>query len=180
MQPRIIILLSILGISMVILRLIGHSDNDEVSGPGDQENRFTIENLKLKRFDADGALKYQLLSKTIEQDAATGESVISKPVAWFFEANQPRWKLTADQGWLNGPQTVAKLDQNVQVVGTKQSDLLATMPELTVDLVAEVADNTHPVEITMNKSKVNGVGLQADFTKSRLTLKSQVRGVYVP
>lgn len=180
MSFRTNLLLALLGGLVVIVLLIGQPGEKRATGTAAPKQRFTMEHFDLKRFDEHGALRYRLLSEHIEQDAVSGESMITLPKTWLFEAGKPKWVITADAGWLNSQQTLARLNHNVVIVEPSNPGLRATTSKLTVDLAAEQAENDVPVNITMAANKIQGVGLFADFAQKKLTLKSNVKGIYVP
>ncbi|MCE1183274.1 MAG: LPS export ABC transporter periplasmic protein LptC [Rhodocyclales bacterium] len=142
----------------------------------------TAENFVVRRFDETGRLKYQLAAPHLTHYPDNDASEIRTPVLTAFRPDALPITLSADHALVTSKGEIIYLTDNVKIVrptGQNRPDLIARMPDLTVETETEQAHTDSRVLITQGVSHINGVGMHLDNHAATLTLKSQVRGEYI-
>lgn len=180
MTGRTLLLLFLLGAGLSLAWFINRQDEDKTSQLETFKHSFYLQNFTLTRFDNDGQLKHIMKGKQIDQDAVSGESFITQPKAEIFKNGAINWKITAQKGWMNKDQTLAKLEDNVVMQQIMQPLTRVTTTELNLNLTEKSAENNVPVQITQANNKLEGSSLFARLDQNWLSLKADVRGIYAP
>ncbi len=180
MNARTFFLLTLLGISILLVIFINRPGEKPAASADQFKHSFYLQDFTLTRFDSTGQRQYTLQGEQIEQDAASGESHLTRPQATFFRNDTVHWTASAEKGWLNREQTRGRLESNVVLQETVPPKTRATTATLELNLTEQIAENSVPVQVIQGKNQLQGTGLIAWLNQNRLQLKSDVRGVYVP
>ncbi len=140
------------------------------------------ENFVVRRFDQAGQVKYHLTAPYLEHFPDDDTSEVKSPVLVSFRANQPPITVTANHAKVTSKGEVAYLWEDVRLSRApteRRPELLARMPDLTVQTDVGFAFTNSPVKITEGQSWLTGVGATIDQNTSTFVLQSQVKGQYI-
>lgn len=141
-----------------------------------------VENFTVKRFDVNGILQYRLISPHMIHYADDDSSLFQKPRLTYYRPGAPDMVLVGNQGFAASKgETVYFWDDVVatRAATAERPEMLARMPNLTVQPDAGIAFTDSPVEMTQGQSWMKGIGLQLDNNTSTAVLQSQVTGYYL-
>lgn len=141
-----------------------------------------VENFTVKRFNAEGVLQYRLVSPHMFHYADDDSSLFLKPTVTYYRPDSPDMVLAGGQGYSSSKGETVHFWDNVvatRAATDKRPEMLARMPNLTVQPDAGTAFTDSPVEITQGQSWMKGVGMTLDNNTSILVLQSQVTGYYL-
>lgn len=141
-----------------------------------------VDNFTVRRFDADGQIKYRLTAPYLEHYPDDDSSELRSPTLVHIRPDAPSITFSALNARVSvGGETVFLWD-DVRVSRAATADrpeLLAKMPDLTVEPDLGTAFTDSPVEITMGQSWLKGTGARIDNNAATFALQSQVTGLYV-
>ncbi|WP_434513570.1 LPS export ABC transporter periplasmic protein LptC [Dechloromonas sp. ARDL1] len=140
------------------------------------------ENYIVRRFDETGQVKYRLTGPYMVHYPDDDSSELKSPILISYRPDAPPITVTSNFAKVTSKGEVAYLWDDVRVTRAatpEQQELVARMPDLTVQTEAGFAFTNSPVEITQGQSWVTGVGAQIDNNKSTFVLQSQVKGQYI-
>jgi lipopolysaccharide export system protein LptC len=141
-----------------------------------------VENFTVRRFAASGQVKYRLTAPYLEHFPDDDSSELRSPTLHNYRPDAPPVTFTARNARVSaGGETVFLWDdvRASRAATADRPELLARMPDLTVQPDLGTAFTNSPVEITMGQSWLKGVGAQLDNNAATFVLQSQVTGVYV-
>ena len=141
-----------------------------------------VENFTVKRFDVDGILQYRLVSPHMLHYADDDSSLFTKPRLTYYRPGAPDMVLVGGQGYASSKgETVHFWDDVVatRAATAERVEMVARMPDLTVQPDAGTAFTDSPVEVTQGQSWMKGVGMNLDNNTSTFALHSQVTGYYL-
>lgn len=140
-----------------------------------------VDNFEVRRIDADGILQYRLTAPHMRHFPDDDSSFLSEPKLQNYRPDQPSMALSGKNAYVTAKGgTIFFWDD---VVATRAAtgdrpEMVARMPDLTVQPDEGTAFTDSPVEINQGESWVKGVGMHLDNNTSVLVLKSQVTGTY--
>jgi len=141
------------------------------------------ENFMVRQFDEKGRVKYRLTAPYMMHFPDDDSSELKSPTLIHYRPNAPQLTLTGKNAKVTSKgQTVFLWDdvKAVRAATPARPELVARMPDLTVQPDDGTAFTQSPVEITEDKSWVKGVGMHLDQNTSTFELKSQVTGLTYP
>ena len=141
------------------------------------------ENFLVRQFDDKGRVKYRLTAPYMMHFPDDDSSQLKSPTLIHYRPNAPQLTLTGKNAKVTSKgQTVFLWDdvKAVRAATPARPELVARMPDLTVQPDDGTAFTQSPVEITEDKSWVKGVGMHLDNNTSTFELKSQVTGLSYP
>ena len=141
------------------------------------------ENFLVRQFDEKGRVKYRLTAPYMMHFPDDDSSQLKSPTLIHYRPNAPQLTLTGKNAKVTSKgQTVFLWDdvKAVRAATPARPELVARMPDLTVQPDDGTAFTQSPVEITEDKSWVKGVGMHLDNNTSTFELKSQVTGLSYP
>lgn len=180
MQFRTLLLFFLLGAVITLVLFMNRPDEEKSSQAEAFKHNFYLQDFTLTRFDSDGQLKHKMKGQKIEQDVVSGESYITLPQAEFFSNGKANWKITAQKGWMDKNQSLARLENDVVLQQLINPNTRVVTTEIDLNLNEKIAENQVPVHITQASNKLEGTGLLARLDQNWLKLKAEVRGTYVP
>ncbi len=139
-----------------------------------------VDNFTVRRFDAEGQQRYHLRAPHMVHYGDDDTSLIDQPHLVQTRPGAPDMTLSARNGFVAAQgETVFFWDDVIatRVAEAGRPELVARMPDLTVQPDAGIAFTDSPVEITYGKSWTRGVGLSLNNNTSTLVIKSQVTGL---
>ena len=142
----------------------------------------SAENFVVRRFDDNGRLKYRLQAPHLEHFPDDDSSEIRSPVLTAYRNDATPVIVSAEQARVTAKGEIIYLTDKVKIVrpsGKDRPDLIARMPDLTVETETGLASTASPVEITQGESRINGIGMHIDNNAATLSLDAQVRGEYL-
>ncbi len=140
---------------------------------------FFFSKFKSTVMDASGQVHYELTSDMLYHYPDDDRAVLEFPVITLFQNSEQVWRVRANSGVMidNGEQFVLKGGVSL----FREADGLSLKTEeLTVWPNQSRAETDQPVLLANSQGEIKAVGMQADLSKERLTLLSQVRGRYEP
>ncbi len=154
--------------------------------PSDSLNRHDpdaiAENFVVRRFDAQGQLRYRLSAPYMAHYPDDDTSTLQHPRLISLRTNAPTLKIQADQARVSSKGETVLLRQHVQLTRdgyAGKPPLIARMPELTVHPEQGLANTASPVQITQGNSWLKGIGMQVDQKAATFVLLSEVQGAYI-
>lgn len=139
------------------------------------------ENFTVLRYDATGALKYRLEAPYMEHFPDDDSSEIRTPFLTHYRPEAPEMTIRSDAAKVTAKGTLAYLWGHVEAhrqATPERPEMIATMPDLTVNTEENTAFTNNPVEIRQGRSWVRGVGMNLDHNAATFVLHSQVTGQY--
>lgn len=177
-----IIILSVLAGLTFWLQSAIDMGNDKHDGKFRHDPDGIAENYIVRRFDETGQVKYRLTGPYMVHYPDDDSSELKSPILISYRPDAPPITVTSNFAKVTSKGEVAYLWDDVRVTRAatpEQQELVARMPDLTVQTEAGFAFTNSPVEITQGQSWVTGVGAQIDNNKSTFVLQSQVKGQYI-
>lgn len=141
------------------------------------------ENFLVRQFDEKGRVKYRLTAPYMMHFPDDDSSELKSPTLINYRPNAPQLTLTGKNAKVTSKGQTVFLWDDVKVVRAAtpaRPELVARMPDLTVQPDDGTAFTGSPVEITEDKSWVKGVGMHLDNNTSTFELQSQVTGLSYP
>ena len=141
------------------------------------------ENFLVRQFDEKGRVKYRLTAPYMMHFPDDDSSELKSPNLIHYRPNAPQLTLTGKNAKVTSKGKTVFLWDDVRAVRAATSarpELVARMPDLTVQPDDGTAFTQSPVEITEDKSWVKGVGMHLDNNTSTFELQSQVTGLSYP
>lgn len=139
------------------------------------------ENFTVRRFDTDGNVKYRLSAPLLVHYPDDDSSEVKSPVLIAYRPDSPPVTVTSDRAKVTAKGETIFLWDNVSLTRAAAPDrleMLARMPDLTVQPEAGLAFTHSPVEITQGKSWIKGIGARLDNNSATFVLQSKVTGLY--
>lgn len=177
-----IIILSVLAGLTFWLQSAIELGNDKHDGKLRHDPDGIAENYVVRRFDENGLVKYRLTGPHMVHYPDDDSSELRSPTLVSYRPDAPQITVTSKFAKVTSKGEVAYLWDDVRITRAatpEQQELVARMPDLTVQTEAGFAFTNSPVEITQGQSWVTGVGAQIDNNKSTFVLQSQVKGQYI-
>jgi lipopolysaccharide export system protein LptC len=140
-----------------------------------------VDHFQVRRLDAEGALQYRLTAPRMEHFPDDDSSLLSQPKLEYFRDRAPSMTLSGKNGYVAAKgETVFFWDDvmAIRAATAERTEMVARMPDLTVQPDEGIAFTDSPVEISQGQSWIKGVGMHLNNNTSVLTLKSQVTGTY--
>lgn len=141
------------------------------------------ENFLVRQFDEKGRVKYRLTAPYMMHFPDDDSSELKSPTLIHYRPNAPQLTLTGKNAKVTSKGKTVFLWDDVRAVRAAtpaRPELVARMPDLTVQPDDSTAFTQSPVEITEDKSWVKGVGMHLDNNTSTFELQSQVTGLSYP
>ncbi len=141
---------------------------------------------KTTHYQKDGQISYTFNAIRLEhyrEEKRQNEvfTIIEKPELIIYQKDEP-WHVRADKGKLTSTDQNIELWQQVVLNHISEEGIVTTIntEKLIIDPVNKFANTKEPVRIHSDKAQIEGVGMDADLTAEKLTLLSNVRGLYDP
>jgi len=141
------------------------------------------ENFTMRQFDETGRVKYRLTSPYLKHFADDDSSELKSPTLINFRLDAPPLTLSGNNARVTSKGEVIYLWDDVRALRAatpERPEMVATMPDLTIEPNAGLAHTKSPVEVHEADSWVKGVGMNLDNNTSTLVLQSQVTGLLQP
>lgn len=142
---------------------------------------YVVKGLTARRFDEAGNLIEQLYSPKMIHFAKDNSSRFEKPEVRFFDDSQQSWQINANEGEAFSGHEKVILNQRVviqQNADYSNTPITILTSQLIVHPDKNQAETEAPITLKQPGMEVHSVGMQADFTKKNVVLKSRARGVY--
>lgn len=139
------------------------------------------ENFTVRRLNVDGVLQYRLTAPRMVHFPDDDSALVSQPQLTYFRPDAPDILLSGTNALISSRgETVYLWDQVIarRAATADRAEMIARMPDLTVQPDAGIAFTDSPVEITQGPSFTRGVGMHLDNNAAVLVLKSQVSGLF--
>ncbi len=141
---------------------------------------------KTTHYQKDGQISYTFNATRLEhyrEEKRQNEvfTIIEKPELIIYQKDEP-WHVRAEKGKLTSADQNIELWQQVVLNHISEEGIVTTIntEKLIIDPVNKLANTKEPVRIHSDKAQIEGVGMDADLTAEKLTLLSNVRGLYDP
>jgi lipopolysaccharide export system protein LptC len=182
-QLFVIVLLALLaGLSFWLQKTIAQPDVVH-DGKLRHDPDAMAENFEVRKFDERGMVKYRLNAPYMEHFPDDDTSELKSPILIHYRANAAPLTLSGKNAKVTSKgQTVYLWDdvKAVRAATPDRSEMVARMPDLTVQTEEGIAFTPSPVVITEDKSWAKGVGMRLDNNASTFELQSQVTGLSYP
>ncbi len=137
-------------------------------------------------YEKDGSISYTFAASRLEhyRDEKQLDQVftlIDQPQLIIYQNEEP-WFVRAQKGKITSVDQNIELWQGVVLLHTNEEGMVTTVntEKLNIDPVHKLANTKEPVRISAQKAEIEGIGMDADLSTEKLTLLSQVRGIYDP
>ena len=141
------------------------------------------ENFLVRQFDEKGRVKYRLTAPYMMHFPDDDSSELKSPTLIHYRPDAAPLTLSGKNARVTSKgQTVFLWDdvKAVRAATPARPEMVARMPDLTVQPDDGIAFTGSPVVITEDKSWVKGVGMHLDNKTSTFVLQSQVTGLSYP
>lgn len=141
------------------------------------------ENFLVRQFDEKGRVKYRLTAPYMMHFPDDDSSELKSPTLIHYRPDAAPLTLSGKNARVTSKgQTVFLWDdvKAVRAATPARPEMVARMPDLTVQPDDGIAFTGSPVVITEDKSWVKGVGMHLDNKTSTFELQSQVTGLSYP
>ena len=141
------------------------------------------ENFLVRQFDEKGRVKYRLTAPYMMHFPDDDSSELKSPTLIHYRPDAASLTLSGKNARVTSKgQTVFLWDdvKAVRAATPARPEMVARMPDLTVQPDDGIAFTGSPVVITEDKSWVKGVGMHLDNKTSTFKLQSQVTGLSYP
>lgn len=141
-----------------------------------------VENATVRRFSADGILRYRLIAPYLQHFSDDDSTLIEQPYLTYYRPGAPNMTVAGNRGYVSAKgETVYFWDGVVatRAANDNRPEMQARMPDLTAQPDAGTAFTDSPVELTQGSSWLKGIGMNLDNNASTFVLQSQVRGYYL-
>lgn len=167
-------------LSFLLMRAVEFPSNDD-DAKARHDPDGIVENFTVLRYGPDGTLRYRLVAPYMEHYPDDDSTLLRQPRLTSYRPNSPEVLVLGDHGQVTSKGRFAYLWDNVEAhrqATDKRAELVARMPDLTVDTEENTGFTNNPVEITQGPSWMKGVGMYIDNKASTFELRSQVTGQY--
>ncbi len=140
------------------------------------------ENFEVRRLDQNGQVKYRLTAPYMTHFPDDDTSLLKSPKLIAYRPDAPPLTLLGDNAKVTSKGETVYLWDNVSVTRAatpERLEMVARMPDLTIQPDAGTAFSNSQVVITQGESWIKGVGAQLDNNTSTFILQSQVTGLYI-
>lgn len=126
---------------------------------------------------ADGRHQQQLRARRMEHLPDTDVLTLSAPHLTVYRDGRP-WQASAEQGRIatGGERVTLNGDVRLEQGGPRPLQLRTRTLQIYPE--RQYAETTAPLTLTSPEARVEAIGLEADMRRQKLTLLSNVRGVY--
>lgn len=142
---------------------------------------YYMENFSYKVMNEDGRLNYNLHAEHMDHYIDNATTLLKMPNIVFYQQPERLWNLTAQTGRITNIDQLIVLEGEVHI---QRMDIKAETDIRTANLtILPQQKRIHTnasVTITSPAGSVEAVGLEADFLKDQVLLKSKVRTLYLP
>jgi lipopolysaccharide export system protein LptC len=180
-----IALLAVLALGTYYLADRANQSNRPVVKASSTEPDFYVTGFTLIRLNQKGEPAFRISAKKMTHYPDRDTSEFEEPVAVSLRADKPTITITARKATSRDLSTeqpsVLTLTDGVRLerkAGQGYNSLLVETDLMTVNPDDETASNEVPVKITSNPSLLTATGFFFDNPGQKLTLKSQVRGLW--
>lgn len=139
---------------------------------------------QLTQFDETGHMVRRVDGEEIRFFEPTNETLVHNPVITLPDQNDPNapWRITAKEALMKKQvnQVDFSGDVKIQADTQKHGKITIETQQLSVDLDKQFAETDKAVTIYTATSRAEAIGLQADFSKERLLLTSNVKETHEP
>lgn len=139
------------------------------------------ENFTVRRFDETGHIKYRLTAPYLAHFPDDDSSELKFPTLIAYRPDAPMVTISARQAKTTARGETIHLSDDViirRAATPKRPEMLVRTTDLTAQPDTGLAFTDSPVEVIQGQSWIKGVGAYLDNNTSRITLKSQVTGLY--
>jgi len=138
------------------------------------------ENFNVRRFDETGQLQYYLTAPKMLHYPDDDSSELSSAKLTYIRPGAPDLTIFGKEALVTNKGDTIYLTEQViatRAPSAKSTELVATMPDLTIYPDKGTAHTASPVEITQGPTWMKGVGFSLDNNTSVMQLDSQVTGL---
>ncbi|MBS1188536.1 MAG: hypothetical protein H6R10_328 [Rhodocyclaceae bacterium] len=142
-----------------------------------------VDNFEIRRLDVNGVLQYRLTAPRMQHFPDDDTSLLSQPRLDYYRPGAPDMSLSGNNAAVASKGETVFFWGDVKATRAATPDrpeMVARMPDLTVQPDEGIAFTNSPVEVTQGTSWFKGVGMHLDNNTSVLVLNSQVTGTYYP
>ncbi len=144
---------------------------------------YSARDAVLVETGADGRPMYTVHAAQVEQQAASAVTQLDEVTMQFRDAAGHVWNGRADRGFVTEGASQIDLAGGVRLWGllpSTQQPIELSSDHLAVDTRTEIVTTKDPVVLGWNGQLLHGRGLVAHLHEQRLTLESDVHGIYQP
>lgn len=143
---------------------------------------FYMTEAEITTAGPEGLPRYRVIAEEIRQRSLDGPTLLNQVRVEYNIYSPNPWLLTAPEGVLSADQDELELWGGVNVLSesSDHGSTSLTTERLRVDIAANIARTSAPVELTVGPQQVNAVGMVAYLLEERLQLQSEVHGRFLP
>ncbi len=164
-------------ISFWVMEVMRRAGEENIPARQRIEPDYWVENFAFLRQSAVPGTRYEVAGKRLEHDPVDGTHHVDLPVLDSFNASRPPTRSTAKRAVISADNSQVSLYENVKVdrEGSADTEPFHLRSEYLLVLTNEdIVRTDKPVEITLGKSVLNGIGMVANNATRQLELKQSV------
>ena len=153
------------------------------AGPAQPSPGYSAREAELIETGPDGHPLYTLHAARILQEPASEVTALEQVQMQFHDRQGNVWNGRADQGRIVDQAAQIELNGNVVISGRApgtEQPLSISSEQFAIDTHTEIVTTDDPVVLDWNGELLHARGLIARLKEQRVTLKSDVHGIYVP
>jgi lipopolysaccharide export system protein LptC len=142
-----------------------------------------VHNIKVRTFDAKGALANQLTSPFMEHFPQDNTHVFTTPRILVKQADEPAWTIQSKKAKaIFGGQQITFTEEVIvhQKPGAKNQESTIATEKIVYFPKEKKATTDLLVTYTQSGNKVQSTGMNADLAEKRLQLLQKAKGYYAP
>ncbi len=143
------------------------------------QSDYYLEGFTTKKYDAQGAIEYEISGQTLAHYPADDRSVIASPRVTLHRP-AVLWQIDSSVGHLSQDPETFTLQGDVTILRTSQNSepLQIHTSTLSIFTSGNEVRTDQPIEIIANTWQLRSVGLQSAIDAGKLKLLSNVTGHY--
>ncbi len=138
-----------------------------------------VENMDLRVTGKDGSVSYRLQADAMRHVPQGDRFDLQRPVFRTLQGDRGQWQVRSNQASVTANGDTVWLRDQVEIqrlAGPNGRQLDITTSELQLRPKEQTATTDQAVVIRSNTSRVESLGMDADFGTNRLNLRARVRG----
>ncbi|MDJ0654790.1 MAG: LPS export ABC transporter periplasmic protein LptC [Xanthomonadales bacterium] len=139
---------------------------------------YTLESFDLLVMNEQGWPSFQVQSPHLEKNPGDRSVNIESPDLLLFDLGNPRWRVTAETGWISEDGKEILFGGAVEVVEQMHPPVTVRTRDLTINPDTYIARSAAAVNVERPGMKLAGRGFSADLKRRRYEILNDVEATY--
>lgn len=160
----------------------GSATLDTAAGDGTSPPSTILHQVEQTTFNAEGFRHFRIEAEQAMHFSLREEAEFSKPLVYFYQANQLSWAASAHTGTVhdNGDRVYLTGDVTVEQRDPTDNPLSLITQELVLHPRSQFAETEQAVTIKQANFTTQAIGMQVDMESGTVILQSKVFSRYEP